>query len=108
MHNASAGGQIALLFEDLFKKMNGELIAEAKKTLAKAARTGTFDAAAHLRSDIITNALETALATGCWNIKRFRVDRKGATQARKQIVPLCHYGWVLVKVCRYAFCYPDS
>ena len=75
-----AGGQLALLFEDLFKKMNAELLTEAKKTLSKANRSTSFDAAANLRSDIITNAMETALSTGCWNIKRFRMDRKGATQ----------------------------
>lgn len=61
--------------------MNTELITEAKKVLAKANRTQAFDAAANIRSDIITNAMETALSTGCWNIKRFRMDRKGATQA---------------------------
>ena len=78
----AAGGQLALLFEDLFKKMNAELLTEAKKTLSKANRSTSFDAAANLRSDIITNAMETALSTGCWNIKRFRMDRKGATQVR--------------------------
>lgn len=76
----NAGGQLSLLFEDLFKKMNGELLMEARKTLAKAARTTSFDAVANLRSDIITHAMEAALSTGCWNIKRFRMDRKGATQ----------------------------
>ena len=80
-----AGGQLALLFEDLFKKMNTELVTEAKKVLAKANRTQAFDAAANIRSDIITNAMETALSTGCWNIKRFRMDRKGATQVRPSL-----------------------
>jgi DNA-directed RNA polymerase beta subunit len=83
MHT-SAGGQLSLLFEDLFKKMNSELLMEAKKTLSKANRSASFDAAANLRSDIITNAMETALSTGCWNIKRFRMDRKGATQVRQR------------------------
>jgi DNA-directed RNA polymerase III subunit RPC2 len=77
---AAAGGQLALLFEDLFKKMNAELLTEAKKTLTKANRSTAFDAAANIRSDIITHAMESALSTGCWNIKRFRMDRKGATQ----------------------------
>lgn len=53
---------------------------EARKTLAKASRTTSFDAVANIRSDIVTHAMEAALSTGCWNIKRFRMDRKGATQ----------------------------
>jgi DNA-directed RNA polymerase III subunit RPC2 len=73
---------LALLFEDLFKKMNSDLVTEAKKTLTKTNRTQPFDAATNIRSDIITNAMETALSTGCWNIKRFRMDRKGATQVK--------------------------
>lgn len=75
-----AGGQLSLLFEDLFKKMNSELLMEARKTLAKTSRTTSFDAVANIRSDIVTHAMEAALSTGCWNIKRFRMDRKGATQ----------------------------
>lgn len=75
-----AGGQLSLLFEDLFKKMNGDLLMEARKTLSKASRTTPFDAVMHVRSDIITHAMESALSTGCWNIKRFKMDRKGATQ----------------------------
>lgn len=75
-----AGGQLSLLFEDLFKKMNSDLLMEARKTLAKASRTTAFDAVQHVRSDIITHAMEAALSTGCWNIKRFKMDRKGATQ----------------------------
>ena len=82
-----AGGQLALLFEDLFKKMNSELLTEAKKTLAKASRVTSFDAVLNLRSDIITHGMETALSTGCWHIKRFRMDRKGGTQVRS--CPAC-------------------
>jgi hypothetical protein len=76
-----------LLFEDLFKKMNSELLMEARKTLAKASRTTSFDAVANIRSDIVTHAMEAALSTGCWNIKRFRMDRKGATQVRSPPIP---------------------
>eukprot|EP00892_Ulva_mutabilis_P000434 jgi/Ulvmu1/10391/UM061_0075.1 len=80
-----AGGQLSLLFEDLFKKMNSDLLMEARKTLAKASRTTAFDAVQHVRSDIITHAMEAALSTGCWNIKRFKMDRKGATQVLSRL-----------------------
>lgn len=84
-----AGGQLSLLFEDLFKKMNGDLLMEARKTLSKASRTTPFDAVQHVRSDIITHAMESALSTGCWNIKRFKMDRKGATQVPLPPTPRC-------------------
>lgn len=71
---------MSLLFEDLFKRLNSELKRQAEQTLAKANRTSQFDIAKCIRADTITYGLETAISSGNWNIKRFRMDRKGVTQ----------------------------
>lgn len=73
---------MSLLFEDLFKRLNSELKRQAEQTLAKANRTSQFDIAKCIRADTITYGLESAISSGNWNIKRFRMDRKGVTQVR--------------------------
>lgn len=83
---------MSLLFEDLFKRLNSELKRQAEQTLAKANRTSQFDIAKCIRADTITYGLESAISSGNWNIKRFRMDRKGVTQ-----VGVC--GGVYVYVC---------
>jgi DNA-directed RNA polymerase III subunit RPC2 len=75
-----SGGLMSLLFEDLFKRLNSELKRQAEQTLAKANRTSQFDIAKCIRADTITYGLESAISSGNWNIKRFRMDRKGVTQ----------------------------
>lgn len=71
-----------MLFEDLLKRLNMHLKLEAKKSLSKVNRAAPFDVVALIRSDIITQAMEAAISTGCWSIKRFKMERKGATQVR--------------------------
>lgn len=73
---------MSLLFEDLFKRLNSELKRQAEQTLAKANRTSQFDIAKCIRADTITYGLESAISSGNWNIKRFRMDRKGVTQVK--------------------------
>lgn len=82
---------MSLLFEDLFKRLNSELKRQAEQTLAKANRTSQFDIAKCIRADTITYGLESAISSGNWNIKRFRMDRKGVTQVRSTGMQSLHF-----------------
>jgi len=80
-----AGGLLALLFEDLFKRMNSELKRQADHHLSKASRVGQFDIVKCIRTDTLTFGLEHAISTGNWSIKRFRMERKGVTQVLSRL-----------------------
>jgi DNA-directed RNA polymerase III subunit RPC2 len=75
-----AGQLLALLFEDLFKRLTGELKRVADMVLSKPAKTEPFDVMKHFRQDTITNGMLQALSTGNWSLKRFRMERAGVTQ----------------------------
>ncbi|CDW58523.1 DNA directed RNA polymerase III subunit RPC2 [Trichuris trichiura] len=75
-----AGSLIAILFEDLFKRLNTELVAIADKTLSKQ-RATKFDIVKCIRKEVIT----TGLATGNWVVRRFRMDRHGVTQVLSRL-----------------------
>jgi len=96
-----AGGLLALLFEDLFKRMNSDLRKQATKALSKQTRsTEHFDWVKHIDRSIITEGFEHAVASGNWTIKRFRMDRKGTTQVRGRLpLPL---------KCAGSFCRSDT
>lgn len=79
-----AGSLIALLFEDLLKRFNNELRIIADKNIPKI-KTAQFDVVKHMRQDIITNGLTSAIATGNWNIKRFRMERVGVSQVLSRL-----------------------
>lgn len=86
-----AGGLMSLLFEDLFKNLNMNLKRQADNVLSKANRAGQFDIAKTIRTDTITYGLESAISSGNWNIKRFKMDRKGVTQVGQG---RRHWQWV--------------
>ncbi|GFP99206.1 DNA-directed RNA polymerase iii subunit rpc2 [Phtheirospermum japonicum] len=75
-----SGQNIALLFEDLFKTMNDEARSTIDKLLSKPNRSSRFDTSQYIVKDSITVGLERSISTGNWNVKRFRMDRKGMTQ----------------------------
>ena len=80
------GGQLlALLFEDLFKRLNSDLKRQADITLSKQNRAAPFDVLKCIRPDTITNGLEHAISSGNWTIKRFRMERKGVTQVLSRL-----------------------
>ncbi|BDA40723.1 DNA-directed RNA polymerase III subunit RPC2 [Coccomyxa sp. Obi] len=80
-----AGGLLALLFEDLFKRMNNELKRTADNTLSKANRASQFDAAKNLHVEMISQGMESAISSGNWTIRRFRMERKGVTQVLSRL-----------------------
>merc|ERR1719343_1033384 len=85
-----SGALISVLFEDQFKAMNEELRKQADLHLCKwhqnsAARksdTSTYPDILELWTDRtrMTKAIQTAISTGNWNIKRFRIERAGVAQ----------------------------
>merc|ERR1719192_3114851 len=79
-----AGSLISLLFEDLFKKLNSELRTIADKNIPKV-KAAQFDIVKHIRSDTISIGLESAISTGNWIIKRFRMERLGVTQVLSRL-----------------------
>lgn len=75
-----SGQLISLLFEDLFKTANSEIVKSTDAALNKPSRSSKFDMSNYIRRDIITNGLEKAMSTGNWDLKRFRMHRTGMTQ----------------------------
>ncbi len=55
-----------------------QLRREAQRMLNKQ-KTANFDPRKHFRSDLITGALRSAISTGNWSLKRFKMDRAGVT-----------------------------
>ncbi|KAF2858486.1 beta and beta-prime subunits of DNA dependent RNA-polymerase [Piedraia hortae CBS 480.64] len=76
-----AGQMIALLFEQLFKDYCGQLKKDMDTQLKKNNPTKEFNAydTMMMHSNFISDGLERAIATGTWNLKRFRMDRAGVT-----------------------------
>lgn len=79
-----AGSLLSLMFEDVFKRFNFDLKTIAEKTIPKI-RATQFDVVKYMKSDLITNCLVFAIATGNWTIKRFRMERHGVTQVLSRL-----------------------
>ncbi|KAG6628381.1 hypothetical protein I3843_14G012200 [Carya illinoinensis] len=75
-----SGQLISLLFEDLFKSMIEEVKKRMDMNMARLSRSSRFDPLQYVRGDSISAGLERTLSTGNFNVKRFRMDRKGMTQ----------------------------
>ncbi|GMI70063.1 nuclear RNA polymerase C2 [Hibiscus trionum] len=76
-----SGQLISLLFEDLFKTTIAEVKKNINLILSKASRSSVLDPSSILLGkDIISMGLERTLSTGNFDIKRFRMHRKGMTQ----------------------------
>jgi DNA-directed RNA polymerase III subunit RPC2 len=80
-----AGNLLSLLFEDLFKLFNKDLKRQTDMVLSKANRAQAFDVVKTIRPDTITNGMFTAISSGNWVIKRFRMDRAGVTQVLSRL-----------------------
>ncbi|KAI9823339.1 MAG: DNA-directed RNA polymerase III core subunit ret1 [Thelocarpon impressellum] len=82
-----AGQLLSLLFEDLFKKFNHDLKLNIDKVLKKPNRTQEFDAFQHMQvhGNYITAGMNRAIATGNWNLKRFKMERAGVTHVLSRL-----------------------
>jgi DNA-directed RNA polymerase III subunit RPC2 len=80
-----AGNLLSLLFEDLFKIFSKDLKRQADLVLSKPNRAQAYDVVKSIRPDTITNGMITAIATGNWVLKRFRMDRAGVTQVLSRL-----------------------
>lgn len=79
-----AGSLLSLMFEDLFKRFNWELKMIADKNIPKI-KAAQFDVVKHMRAALISTGLETAISTGNWTIKRFKMERAGVTQVLSRL-----------------------
>ncbi|RLN27867.1 DNA-directed RNA polymerase III subunit 2 [Panicum miliaceum] len=80
-----SGQLISLLFEDLFKTMNSQAVELMNKNSEKT-RSSRSDFSQLIKHEAITSGLERAISTGNWDIKRFRMHRKGVSQV---LLPFC-------------------
>ncbi|KAL6720160.1 DNA-directed RNA polymerase III complex subunit Rpc2 [Lecanora helva] len=82
-----AGQLLSLLFEDLFKKFNHDIKAHIDKVLKKPVRTEEFDALRYLnmQSNHITSGISRSVATGNWDLKRFKMKRAGVTHVLSRL-----------------------
>ena len=76
-----AGQLLSLLFEDLFKTFNNRIKNTVDGELRKPNKTSAVEPAKIMvgASNHITQGMNRAIATGNWNLKRFRMDRAGVT-----------------------------
>eukprot|EP00262_Sarcandra_glabra_P018172 TRINITY_DN6450_c0_g1_i1.p1 TRINITY_DN6450_c0_g1~~TRINITY_DN6450_c0_g1_i1.p1 ORF type:complete len:889 (+),score=133.16 TRINITY_DN6450_c0_g1_i1:248-2668(+) len=80
-----SGQLISLLFEDLFKTMNSNVKRNMDLVLQKPSRSSAFDTSQLLNDNKITSGLELAISTGNWDVKRFRMHRKGISQVLSRL-----------------------
>ncbi|KAJ4720430.1 DNA-directed RNA polymerase subunit beta [Melia azedarach] len=75
-----SGQLVSLLFEDLFKTMISEVKKHVDFVLSKPSRSSKIDPSLYITRDSITIGLERTLSTGNFDVKRFKMHRKGMTQ----------------------------
>jgi len=80
-----AGSLLSLLFEDLFKHFNSDLKKQADMVLSKPNRAQAFDVIKSVRPDSIAYGMMSAISSGNWVLKRFRMDRAGVTQVLSRL-----------------------
>lgn len=103
-----AGTLIGFVFEDAFKRYNSSIMvfdgffnyfiliififkATANKYIPKV-KVCQFDVTKHMTSNLITHALNNAIATGNWSIRRFRINRIGVSQVLSRLSNLASLG----------------
>ncbi|ESQ39616.1 hypothetical protein EUTSA_v10000748mg [Eutrema salsugineum] len=92
-----SGQLISLLFEDLFKTMITEAVKKVDGILQKPNRASRFDFSQCLtgeKNHNISFGLERTLSTGNFDIKRFRMHRKGMTQVLTRLSFIGSLGFI--------------
>ncbi|KAG6479619.1 hypothetical protein ZIOFF_063087 [Zingiber officinale] len=76
-----SGQMISWLFEDLFKSMNTRTLELVNREYEKASRSTHMNFIHYIRRNYdITLGLERSISTGNWDLKRFKMHRKGVSQ----------------------------
>lgn len=89
-----SGQLVSLLFEDLFKTMNEFVMLRMNKN-SDMARSSPLDFSQLIQQDTtITSGLERAISTGNWDIKRFKMHRKGASQVLSRLSYMASLGYM--------------
>jgi DNA-directed RNA polymerase III subunit RPC2 len=67
-----------------------------EKSLSRQNRANEFDALVNLsmQTDIITGGFVTALSSGNWSLKRFRMEKKGVTETLSRLSFIAALGHV--------------
>ncbi|PWA50905.1 nuclear RNA polymerase C2 [Artemisia annua] len=78
-----SGQLISYMFEDLFKTTNSKARESIDKKLSKGG--GRFDISQEIVASYITEGLVRALSTGNWDIKRFKMHKKGVSQVLNRL-----------------------
>nr|CAD1831056.1 unnamed protein product [Ananas comosus var. bracteatus] len=80
-----SGQLVSLLFEDLFKTMNSQALERLRRSYEQQNRSSPLEIFPYLTADIITQGLERAISTGNWDLKRFKMHRKGVSQVLSRL-----------------------
>ncbi|OEL36735.1 DNA-directed RNA polymerase III subunit 2 [Dichanthelium oligosanthes] len=88
-----SGQLISLLFEDLFKTMNSQAVEMMNRNSDKT-RSSPSDFSQLIKHEAITSGLERAISTGNWDIKRFRMHRKGVSQVLSRLSYMASLGYM--------------
>ncbi|KAF5764572.1 putative DNA-directed RNA polymerase [Helianthus annuus] len=75
-----SGQLISILFEDLFKSLNENIRKQVDGDLKNGKRVDISMILAGGCKQLITTGLERSLSTGNWDVRRFKMHRKGITQ----------------------------
>lgn len=92
-----AGDLISVLFEDAFKTFNQDIRSRMDKLLVRHMQHRSSVAGSSKRMDpypdafgsvpesIISTAIQRAMSSGTWNIRRFRIERSGVSQVMNRM-----------------------
>ena len=95
-----AGELMAILFEDLFKTVTTNIKRYVDKVLGKPNRATNFNVLQSLSmwEHTITSGFTSALSSGNWVVKRFRMDQKGVTETVTRLSCVFFYFYIYLNM----------